>query len=380
LALATQPPDQRWDRLVQRMAGGDHDALASLYDATCGPVLALVGRIVKDDATAEEGDGRRLRAGLAAGRAVRRLARRRPRLAARDRADARDRPRAVGVVARETREPVERAAHVPCGRPGPEDACAVDQRRRHVRAALAILPREQREAIELAYYDGLSHSEIADRLEQPLGTVKTRIRLAMTKLRDTLSSRRGARMKHQTLGPEQETLAALYALGSLDAAEARDFERHLGRRRLRRLPAPGRRDGRRLRRPRDRAVARRRRRRRCGAASFARSAPMRRPSIAYTSRDDGEWIELKPGLSVKLLRPRSPNDPSRSYFVRLEPGAVLDRHTHRGVEHLLRRVRLGDRRRPPHGSRATTAMRRAAASTSRSRRTKARLLFIVETA
>ena len=187
LALATQPPDQRWDRLVRGMAGGDREALASLYDATCGPVLALVGRIVKDDATAEEVTGDvyvqawqqadRFDAGGGVLAWLLAIARTR----------AIDRVR-VGVAARETREPVERAAHVPCGRPGPEDACAVDQRRRHVRAALADLPREQREAIELAYYDGLSHSEIADRLEQPLGTVKTRIRLAMTKLRDRLSS------------------------------------------------------------------------------------------------------------------------------------------------------------------------------------------------
>jgi RNA polymerase sigma-70 factor (ECF subfamily) len=94
----------------------------------------------------------------------------------------------VGVVARATLEPVERAAQVPCGRPGPEDTCSADERRRHVRAALEGLPPEQRETVELAYFDGLSHGEIAARLDQPLGTVKTRIRLAMTKLRDALSA------------------------------------------------------------------------------------------------------------------------------------------------------------------------------------------------
>jgi anti-sigma factor ChrR (cupin superfamily) len=139
-------------------------------------------------------------------------------------------------------------------------------------------------------------------------------------------------MKHRTLGPEQETLAALYALGSLDAAEARDFERHLVD------------DGCDVCRRQVDAMAGV-----CGdlaiAPSPAAPSPELRgrilgeigadasPSIAYTFRDDGEWIELKPGLSVKLLRPRSPSDPSRSYFVRLEPGAVLERHTHRGVEH-----------------------------------------------
>jgi hypothetical protein len=165
-------------------------------------------------------------------------------------------------------------------------------------------------------------------------------------------------MKHRTLEPEQETLAALYALGSLDAAEARDFERHLA--------------------DDDCDVCRRQvdaMARVCGdlaiAPSPATPSPAVRsrilheigadaPGVAYTSRDDGEWIELKPGLSVKLLRPRSPNDPSRSYFVRLAPGAVRDRPTQRGVEHCYivsgstivggRRMRPGDYSYAPRGS------------------------------
>ena len=54
--------------------------------------------------------------------------------------------------------------------------------------AVAELPAAQREAIELAYYNGLSHTEIATKLHQPLGTVKTRIKLAMVKLRALLQS------------------------------------------------------------------------------------------------------------------------------------------------------------------------------------------------
>jgi RNA polymerase sigma-70 factor (ECF subfamily) len=57
-----------------------------------------------------------------------------------------------------------------------------------VAKAVAELPAAQREAVEMAYYHGLSHTEIAARLQQPLGTVKTRIKLAMVKLRALLQS------------------------------------------------------------------------------------------------------------------------------------------------------------------------------------------------
>ena len=58
--------------------------------------------------------------------------------------------------------------------------------RRVVRAAMALLPAAQREVLELAYFGGLTQTEIAERLQVPLGTVKTRVRLGMRKLRDTL--------------------------------------------------------------------------------------------------------------------------------------------------------------------------------------------------
>jgi RNA polymerase sigma-70 factor (ECF subfamily) len=60
------------------------------------------------------------------------------------------------------------------------------ERQKQVAEALQSLSSAQRQAIEMAYYDGLSQSEIAERLNEPLGTVKTRVRLGMMKLRETL--------------------------------------------------------------------------------------------------------------------------------------------------------------------------------------------------
>jgi len=70
--------------------------------------------------------------------------------------------------------------------PSPFETQADQELRMAVGTAITSLPPAQQQAIELAYYEGLSHNEIAARLNQPLGTVKTRIKLGMSKLRESL--------------------------------------------------------------------------------------------------------------------------------------------------------------------------------------------------
>ena len=70
---------------------------------------------------------------------------------------------------------------------GPEDLVEARLWQRIVRTAVAALPEDQRRVLGLAFFQGYSHSEIAERLNEPLGTVKSRIRLAMQKLRQTFT-------------------------------------------------------------------------------------------------------------------------------------------------------------------------------------------------
>jgi RNA polymerase sigma-70 factor (ECF subfamily) len=96
------------------------------------------------------------------------------------------------VRARRTRErsadslELERASDVAPRAADPNESAYAAELRLAVARALAVLPDAQRTALELAYFGGLSHSEISERLETPLGTIKARIRQGMIRLRDTL--------------------------------------------------------------------------------------------------------------------------------------------------------------------------------------------------
>ena len=105
---------------------------------------------------------------------------------ARSRAIDRIRSRRARFEAR-TGEVLQPLDEIPAAQADAASAMLDAEQTRLLRQALGELPLLQRMAIELAYYEGLSHTEIAERLEQPLGTVKTRIRLGLLKLREVLT-------------------------------------------------------------------------------------------------------------------------------------------------------------------------------------------------
>jgi RNA polymerase sigma-70 factor (ECF subfamily) len=177
--------------LLDRVARGDDAALESLYDRYAGVLTALAQRIAGEASDAEEIV---LDTFTKAWREATRFSAERGSVAAwltticRSRALdlVRARGRSAKLLTRAATSEPEQPPAMGTGAASGDRSLERVERRTHVLAALRSLPDAQRQAIELAYYDGLSHSEIAERLGEPLGTVKTRVRAAMQKLRDSL--------------------------------------------------------------------------------------------------------------------------------------------------------------------------------------------------
>jgi RNA polymerase sigma-70 factor, ECF subfamily len=176
------------EALVRRMAGGDDQALGVLYDRWHSVVHGVVSRMLRQaDDVEDVVEETFWQAWRQASRFDHTRGAVQTWLLTIARSRALDRVRALR---RRREEPLEGddgqvlVQQVAEGDPG-QDAEA-SERRRIVGAALSGLPAEQREALELGYFGGLSQTEIAERTGQPLGTVKTRMRLALQKLRSQL--------------------------------------------------------------------------------------------------------------------------------------------------------------------------------------------------
>ena len=189
--LATPPPHAARDlahlsdeALLSLVASSDDAALAELYDRFGRVAYGLALRILRDEALAQDAVQE---AFLAVWRTADRF------LAERAKASTwiltLVHRRAVDLVRREDRrrgEPLERAPE-PAAPETAEDEATLGFQRRVVQEALAQLSPEQRQALELGYYGGLTQSELAEQLGQPLGTIKSRMFSGLSRLRDLLA-------------------------------------------------------------------------------------------------------------------------------------------------------------------------------------------------
>lgn len=176
--------------LIAAMAKGDESSLGVLYDRWVGSVHTLVVRIVRDEAEAEEVvEAVFWQAWQQAGRYV--AERGAPGAWLLSMARSRSLDRLRSLRRRRDDQPADESIFDAQPAPGdPFSDLHASERAHRVNTAMQSLPAEQREVLELAYFEGLSQTEIADRLSQPLGTVKTRARLALRKLRDRLDALR----------------------------------------------------------------------------------------------------------------------------------------------------------------------------------------------
>lgn len=188
-------PDERQqadNRLVQRVAQGDKQAFAELYDRLSRPLYATALRVVRDPTEAQDivhdtfvalwekagtfesnrGNAFAWAVTLVRNRAIDRVRMRRRRadlISASAPSDLGYEENTSGATA--------------------DDQAALGDQASAVRAAVSTLPPDQKRALELAFFSGLTQQQIAEKLSEPLGTVKARIRRALLKLRDSLARR-----------------------------------------------------------------------------------------------------------------------------------------------------------------------------------------------
>jgi len=172
--------------VIRRMADGDTDACGAFYDRYARLVYPLIIRIVRDTSDAADILQEVFWEAWQAA-ATYDPARGSPEawIVTRARTRAIDRVRAVRRRSETFVAPVDDALAAAPPEPG-GDAAERAANRAVVGGSLDQLPDTQREVIELAYYGGLTQTEIAERLKQPLGTVKTRMRLGLERLREIM--------------------------------------------------------------------------------------------------------------------------------------------------------------------------------------------------
>jgi RNA polymerase sigma-70 factor (ECF subfamily) len=177
--------EDEWLKLLRAIAGGDQDALHSLYEQTHRIVFTLIVRITMNRETAEEVTldvfydvWQKASAYDPANGSVVGWVMNQARSRAIDRLRFDQRKKRVNTYPHSLRPTTDIV--------DPQQACLFEEQSRLLRDALEVLSEEERKAIETAFFSELTYQQTASKLNQPLGTVKTRIRSGLEKLRDAL--------------------------------------------------------------------------------------------------------------------------------------------------------------------------------------------------
>ena len=179
-------PEQEWATLVHSIATGDQLALHALYERAHRPVFTLIMRLTANRETAEEltidvfhdvwrrASGYDAANGTVLGWIMNQA-----------------RSRAIDRLRFESRKKRNLGGDAPSAdvAADPRDVLELREQSQQLRAALAALTPDERQAIETTFFAGLTHAEAAVRLNQPLGTIKTRIRSGLHKLRHALTAK-----------------------------------------------------------------------------------------------------------------------------------------------------------------------------------------------
>ena len=352
-------PEKDWVRLVHAVAARDPLALHALYERTHRVVFTLILRITSNRETAEEltldvyqdlwkqSPGYDPASGTVLGWIMNQA-----------------RSRAIERLRLHQRkkwfDPRPDAALLLIDMPDYRDALDAKERNQALRRALTVLTSDERKAIEAAFFSELTLIEVAARLQQPLETVKTRIRSGLHKLKGALAARREPTSVSDTDHCDQSELVSAYAVRALPSIDVPAMEAHLSSCRLCRRELE-------MLRP-------------VVDAFVSWPTDVLRPSSSLQSRlaqriaaetgseavlppgpqwSDRQWEEVAPGISCKLLATDAEKHVI-SMLVRLVPGGEYPPHTHAGVEelHLLdgelwiddRKLHAGDYNRAEPGT------------------------------
>jgi RNA polymerase sigma-70 factor (ECF subfamily) len=190
MAMSSAGAGEETSALITRIAAGDRDAFSRFYDLLAPTAFGLIRRVLRDpEAAAEVLQDVFWQVWREASRYDPKRGSPEAWLVMRAKTRAIDRLRSIRRRDRTFVAPVDESVARSSEAPA-ENPAVVAEDRGLVQTALAQLPEPQRRVIELAFFEGLTQSEIAIRLGEPLGTVKTRARLGLERLRGALRGER----------------------------------------------------------------------------------------------------------------------------------------------------------------------------------------------